>query len=452
VGGDNWINVRITSKISSIFLVVTLAFSQNVLFDDYNDFHDASEWSWLIDTLIHHGANVAFTSDVGWSTLSDMKLVWIKHPYLYYTEEEKGLLVNYSRNGGRIFIGGSQTYDATFILNDLLSEYTWEPTMQMGNQLTMPGNYPIEFITDFSPFTDNIEDLDLFVPRPIECGENAYPFAFFDSAHTEPVAAISMPFNSEGNCDSYIILVTGTHSFEDGEADFEDTYLFARNILLTMAGVDGYEFDPCAVPEPFEIEVDSVPECANPGDTITLTGRNLWQGSNENIGGDIEIYFYGPCDTVVIPFEYSHHRPDPHSLYNTWLKFICPDLPNGEYEIELGHKAITFYAGKITIPCETQYYPCTRIPNPFTPDGDTYNDEIYFTYPGIGESEGVIKIFNLRNIPVRTIEVPAGAGAKQSAKWDGTDNAGEPLLQGIYLYIIKSQGRIICKGTITLVR
>ena len=95
---------------------------------------------------------------------------------------------------------------------------------------------------------------------------------------------------------------------------------------------------------------------------------------------------------------------------------------------------------------------CSATPNPFTPNGDGIYDEVEFTFPGIGENEATIKIFTLGNLKVRTIEVPAGAGAKQSATWDGTDNAGEPLLQGIYLYIIKSQGRIICKGTITLVR
>lgn len=101
---------------------------------------------------------------------------------------------------------------------------------------------------------------------------------------------------------------------------------------------------------------------------------------------------------------------------------------------------------------EPEYSLCHRTPNPFTPNGDGFYDKVEFAFPGLGEVEGVIKIFTLGNLKVREIEVRAGAGAKQAATWDGTDNAGEPLLQGIYLYIIKSQGRIICKGTVTLVR
>lgn len=339
-------------------------------------------------------------------------------------------------------------------LDSLLANNAWSPTMVIEDSFVT--RYVDKFFS-FYRLNECVDYIVFFGPLTITCGDNAYPFVFSDTIanhwYSDPIVAIAYPFIQVGNCDSYVMLATGTYQWQIGCGyPGSDGWRLATNMILTGANIPGWQLPPCAVPEPFEIEVDSVPECANPGDTITFTGRNLWQGQNENIGGDIEIYFYGPRDTVVIPFEYSDHRPDPHSLYDTWLKFICPDLPDGEYDIELGHKAITFYAGKITIPCEAPYYPCTRIPNPFTPDGDTYNDEIYFTFPGIGENDGVIKIFNLRNIRVREIDVPAGWTAKSHAVWDGTDDRGEPLLQGIYLYIIKSQGRIICKGTVTLVR
>jgi len=421
----------------------------------------SDHWDYTIDTLAAYGVEICTLSNYGWDDLSEIDAVWIQAPEESYSLDIQNLLIEFSYSGGKLVIGewrecGWHVGHNCDVMNTLLMNANWNTTLEITDTIGRYGVGTLYFgdILSMSFITTEIDCVGIGYPEKIECGNSAYPIILSDFTYEASVSAMSYPFLYDGNCSSSVAIYADGEQLDSNQVFYGgvDYFQYTKNLLLAAVGVPGFQLPPCAVPEPFEIEVDSVPECGNAGDTITLTGRNLWQGSNENIGGDIEIYFYGPQDTVVIPFEYSDHRPAPHSLYNTWLKFICPDLPNGEYEIELGHKAITFYAGKITIPCETQYYPCTHIPNPFTPDGDTYNDEIYFTYPGIGESEGVIKIFNLRNIPVRTIEVPAGAGAKQSAKWDGRDNAGEPLLQGIYLYIIKSQGRIICKGTITLVR
>jgi hypothetical protein len=128
-------------------------------------------------------------------------------------------------------------------------------------------------------------------------------------------------------------------------------------------------------------------------------------------------------------------------------------LPDGEYDVKLGHKAITFYAGSITIPCDmSDYHLCSAAPNPFTPNGDGINDEVEFEFPGLGEVPGTIKIFTLDNLRVRTIEVPTGSGAKEAAKWDGRDDTGTPIRPGIYIYTIRAEGRIKCEGTITLAR
>jgi len=446
-----------------IMIFISGGFPQTVL---YEDEYSSAHWfdiTHMEDTLRGHDAVIRKTSEERWQNLMDMDMLWI---YLLhyrvppvecpYSESDIDTIVAYSRSGGKIsFWPGSPSpgSDSPPLNNPLFMDDDWETTVEIVWEYA--DSFLIRDFFSFPPLTESIDTVGLNSRMVImTTGNHAYPFAFGDYLYSIPVMAICYPFLHENRCDQFILVIMGTHQWQTWwhDPDRYDNLKCMSNVLCVSAGCEGYELPPCAVPEPFEIEVDSVPECANPGDTIILTGRNLWQGGNENIGGDIEIYFYGPQDTVVIPFEYSDHRPAPHSLYNTWLKFICPDLPNGEYEIELGHKAITFYAGSITIPCDMPYYPCTRIPNPFTPNDDGIYDEVEFTFPGIGENEGVIKIFTLGNLKVRTIEVPAGAGAKEIATWDGTDNAGEPLLQGIYLYIIKSQGRIICKGTITLVR
>ncbi|MFP4458852.1 MAG: hypothetical protein ACLFSQ_04630 [Candidatus Zixiibacteriota bacterium] len=54
----------------------------------------------------------------------------------------------------------------------------------------------------------------LSTPSVLSCGDNAFPFAFADDYYTQPVAAISYPFIEEDNCSTFIVVITGTHSWE----------------------------------------------------------------------------------------------------------------------------------------------------------------------------------------------------------------------------------------------
>ncbi len=438
------------------------AFSQTILWDNINAMGDVNHWFYTIDTLASYGVEMCTLSYYGWDDLSEIDAVWIQAPLDSYSVEIQNKLIEFTNEGGRLVIGewrecGWHVGHNCDVMNTLLMNSNWNTNLEITDTIDTEG-IGCHFYFDifsFPPITNEICSVGIGHGEKIECGNSAYPIILSDSTYEAAVSAISYPFLFEGNCYSFVTI------YADGEQlDFNvvfmnaaDYFQYTKNLLLAAVDFPGYQLPPCAVPEPFEIEVDSVPECANPGDTITLTGRNLWQGSNENIGGDIEIYFYGPQDTVVIPIEYSDHHPDPHSLYNTWLKFVCPDLPDGEYDIELGHKAITFYAGSITIPCNyPPDYLCSATPNPFTPNGDGINDEVEFEFPGLGLVPGTIKIYTLGNLRVRTIEVPTGSGAKEAAKWDGRDDSGAPMRQGIYIYTIRAEGRIKCEGTATLAR
>lgn len=97
-------------------------------------------------------------------------------------------------------------------------------------------------------------------------------------------------------------------------------------------------------------------------------------------------------------------------------------------------------------------YGCARMPNPFTPNDDGRNDFAQFTYPGIGFEKGTISIYDIRNVPIISIDVPTGSVAKQAARWYGVDKEGRRLPQGVYPYVIEVNGEIVCEGTVTIAR
>ena len=92
-------------------------------------------------------------------------------------------------------------------------------------------------------------------------------------------------------------------------------------------------------------------------------------------------------------------------------------------------------------------YDCDAVPIPFTP-GEASNNYVQFEYPGLGLEQGTIRIFNVRNVPVREIS----AMTRDEARWYGRDDGGTDQKQGLYLYIIEVDGEIVCNGSIVLAR
>ncbi len=98
--------------------------------------------------------------------------------------------------------------------------------------------------------------------------------------------------------------------------------------------------------------------------------------------------------------------------------------------------------------------PCMVNPNPFSPNGDNINEITTFDWPNMTTEAAVIYIFDIRNILVRKLDIePQRNYLNYPARaWDGYDSEGQQMPQGLYLYVIESDGRIVCNGTITLVR
>lgn len=76
-------------------------------------------------------------------------------------------------------------------------------------------------------------------------------------------------------------------------------------------------------------------------------------------------------------------------------------------------------------------------PNPFTPNGDGINDEAVFDFGLFLVTDQVaveVVIYDLAGQTVRRVgPIAAGAGVQQIS-WDGRDDAGRPVLPGLYLY------------------
>ena len=95
---------------------------------------------------------------------------------------------------------------------------------------------------------------------------------------------------------------------------------------------------------------------------------------------------------------------------------------------------------------------CYSFPNPITPNADNINDYVQFHFGEIFVKPARIHIFGIHGHEIRTIDVPAGLSAKQHARWDGTDDGGNPVPEGVYIYTIEVADEIVCEGTITIAR
>ena len=95
---------------------------------------------------------------------------------------------------------------------------------------------------------------------------------------------------------------------------------------------------------------------------------------------------------------------------------------------------------------ETQ--PVSVFPDPFTPNGDGYNDYAEFIFLESENPNPVIQIFNLRGIQMHELVGRTG----EPYQWDGKDNHGNDVEPGVYIYIFRSEGNQASNGTITLIR
>ncbi|MBN2541892.1 gliding motility-associated C-terminal domain-containing protein [bacterium] len=97
---------------------------------------------------------------------------------------------------------------------------------------------------------------------------------------------------------------------------------------------------------------------------------------------------------------------------------------------------------------------CYAGPNPFTPNGDGINDNVFFKFPQMLNKKGEIVVLTLRNIEVfrKSFRSINQNSDYLERSWDGRDSKGKPVPEGIYIYVIQVDGKVECNGTIILAR
>ncbi len=93
---------------------------------------------------------------------------------------------------------------------------------------------------------------------------------------------------------------------------------------------------------------------------------------------------------------------------------------------------------------------CSTSTDPFTPNLDGFNDEVAFFWPHFYRDGATVRVFNMRGVPVKSYDVPAGK--IDEAAWDGKNDDGKDCPGGVYIYVVEVDGKAVCKGSITLIR
>jgi len=215
-------------------------------------------------------------------------------------------------------------------------------------------------------------------------------------------------------------------------------------ITATGGGLTHQDSVKIIVLEPPDFIMTIIPE----SQTVEPGGTVQFQISFEPVGGfnsqlTIEVFIESPEISAVFssrPFDI----PATFTITFTTSHKITP----GTYK-----PLVTASGGGIThqqeviievIPGEPEIQNFGVLPNPFTPNGDGFNDIVEFKFPETLSGNAIIQIFDVNGRKVREIH--------NSIQWNGKDDSGKDMKPGAYIYIVKSEGKIISKGVVSLAR
>lgn len=89
------------------------------------------------------------------------------------------------------------------------------------------------------------------------------------------------------------------------------------------------------------------------------------------------------------------------------------------------------------------------VPNVATPNGDGENDAVYFLLAGTNIQQPRVRIYDLSGREISSTETVV-SGLR--LMWDGTDQNGDPVPAGSYIYVVTDGGRLVVRGTCGVIR
>lgn len=240
--------------------------------------------------------------------------------------------------------------------------------------------------TDFTQYTDEI-----LVRVSSVCGVQTFTIDLIGEAGEPLPDLVATAINSTTFTSEYILGVT--YNFEgvlrlDGDVIVDDPF----NVSFLVNG--------------FEEEVIRVNETIQPNDTRAYL---------------VDFSFTEPgANTITF-------------IVDTDNEIEETNTANNEISIN-----VTVIEGEVTVS-----------PNPFTPNNDGFNDVVQFDLSRLANIINPrIRIFSFNGRLVRTLS--SEEFGSSLLPWDGTDENGDVLQPGVYLYIVEDNNDLLIRGAVTL--
>ncbi len=156
-----------------------------------------------------------------------------------------------------------------------------------------------------------------------------------------------------------------------------------------------------------------------------------WEPATDNSGSvKYKIYRNGALQQTTANTTYADTGLNPATLYCYTVSAIdSAGNESSKSSQACATTATTGVASHESGPLEYKLF--QNHPNPLRPE-----TEIRFQLPGA--SRVVIKIYNSVGIEIRTLLQASFAAGSHSVRWDGKDDRGNPLANGIYLYQLRA--------------